>query len=74
MRAEAGDGVVARCTLGCISFLPHLSHDFLKRDFLSLKDSWRDWKVVLVTFSSPSVFLSTAKKSLMHSVKQGVPA
>lgn len=64
MRAQAGWlGVVASYTLGCISFIPHLSRDFLKRDFLSLKDSWRDWKVVLVTFSSPSV-LSTAKNLL----------
>ena len=62
MRAHADDwGVVASYTLGCISFIPHLSRDFLRRDFLFLQDSWRDWKVVLVTFSCPSVFLSTAK-------------
>lgn len=53
-------------TLGCISFLPHLLRDFLffffflldfsKRDFPSLKGSWRDWKVVSVTFSSLSSY------------------
>ena len=74
MRAEADDwGRLQDVHLVALAFFL-TSHDFLKRDFLSLKDSWRDWKVVLVTFSSPSVFLSTSKKSLMHFVKQGVPA
>jgi hypothetical protein len=43
-------------------FILHLLHS-LSRLPSSGRGSWRDWKVVSVTFFSPTVFISTAKIS-----------